>query len=832
MTLRVLLLSVLLLAAANAPAQDAAPAGGVPKTIILGFDGMDHALTERFMADGTMPNFKRLADQGQFRRLETSNPAQSPVSWAVFNTGTNPGKTGVAGFVSRMFSESKPERPGIPLPQPMLGFSSTIPADDFVRFPLALSDPTSFLLYAVLVALAAGLVLFKLLFRLKLPLAALLALGCAGAAGWWADGYAARLPADGQLPYTINPMQGTNFWSWLDEAGIRMRGVQVASTYPPDDEGPNTQLLSGLGVPDISGSPGSWFVYTNDKYKFSDQSTATAGKIIKLYEDVPGRLDAELHGPRNWYAGAAHKADVARIQAELDGGGLSPERSAELEEQLADAKRGVSAASAKTTTPFAMRLDTAGHAVEFFVGAAAGSALDGPGMQGVRVEQGGWSDFVPVEFPLGGDYSAKGLVSFHVLRCDEEETRIFVPPINIDPLGTPPQMPISAPPDFAAQLQHEIGHPYETLGWACITNPLKDIDDSKLPEQSFLDDIVTTEALREELLMAGLERSDTWDVYFQVFSTTDRVCHMLFRETDPEHPAYDEELANTMVTAWGESFPLKDAVRQVYKDEDRLLGRVLEQLDAGAFGPDCLLMVVSDHGFTSFRRQVNLNNALFDMGYLAFQNDMSVSDVLSLSGRQKEFLAFVDWPRTRAYSLGLGEVFVNLEGREPRGVVPPEQYDEVVEAIRRDLLALRDPANGAAVVTSVSRRDEIYSGPWWKEGKATRKVRGEPVEVEHDGFADLFLGYAPYYRVAWSNTMGGLDSAAVTDNTNHWSGDHVSVDPSHVPGVLLSNRGFTEERSAGLIDIGPTMLARYGIDPAPPTTDMDGRALPFVNITR
>jgi predicted AlkP superfamily phosphohydrolase/phosphomutase len=164
--------------------------------------------------------------------------------------------------------------------------------------------------------------------------------------------------------------------------------------------------------------------------------------------------------------------------------------------------------------------------------------------------------------------------------------------------------------------------------------------------------------------------------------------------------------------------------------------------------------------------------------------------------------------------------------------VQPSDYDAVVADIRRDLLALRDPADGAAVVTSVSRRDELYSGPWWKEGKATRKVRGKPVEVTHDGFADLFLGYAPYYRVAWANKMGELDAAAITDNTNHWSGDHVSVDPSHVPGVLLSNRRFTEERTASLLDIGPTMLARYGIDPAPPTTDMDGRTLPFVNITR
>src|SRR5262245_13965111 len=75
----------------SAPAR---PAGPVPKTLILGFDGLDHALTQRWMDAGDLPNFKRLADKGVFQRLETTNPAQSPVSWAVFNTGCNPGKTG------------------------------------------------------------------------------------------------------------------------------------------------------------------------------------------------------------------------------------------------------------------------------------------------------------------------------------------------------------------------------------------------------------------------------------------------------------------------------------------------------------------------------------------------------------------------------------------------------------------------------------------------------------------------------------------------------------------------------------------------------------------
>jgi predicted AlkP superfamily phosphohydrolase/phosphomutase len=344
--------------------------------------------------------------------------------------------------------------------------------------------------------------------------------------------------------------------------------------------------------------------------------------------------------------------------------------------------------------------------------------------------------------------------------------------------------------------------------------------------------MVSTEGLREELLMASLDRAPEWDVLFQVLSTPDRVGHMLFRESDPQHPLYDAELARTEVSAWGRTFPLEQALQHTYANVDRIVGRVLERIDSGALGPDCLLLVVSDHGFSSFRRQVNLNNALHELGYLHFTEGQDLESVMRLPGGRRDFLGPVDWTRTRAYSLGLGEVFVNLVGREPRGIVPPEEYDATIEALRQDLLALKDPRDGASVVTTVSRRDELYSGPWWKEGKASRLVRGEPVEVEHWGFADLFLGFAPYYRVAWGNTMGGFDDATVTDNDNHWSGDHVSVDPSHVPGVLVSNRRMAQPGPAHLADIAPTMLARYGIDPAPPATEMDGRVLPIEGLTR
>jgi predicted AlkP superfamily phosphohydrolase/phosphomutase len=794
-------------------------AGGVPKTVILGFDGMDFALTQQFMDAGLMPNFKRLAEQGLFQPLETSNPAQSPVSWAVLNTGCNPGKTGVAGFISREFNAK-----GMPTPEMMLGFPKRLPADPFVEHPLALQQPDAFRRNAMLVGAGAGLLvgllLFKLVFRMGWGAAFVIALLLSGGGAYggraWAQKTIDGLPPDGKLPYVVNPMQGKSFWSFLDQRGVRMRGIQIASTYPPDGEGPNTKLLSGLGVMDISGSPGTYFVYTDDKWEFGDKSTG-AGKLIKVYEDEPNTFQSVLQGPKNWFAQAGFDTRLKELKER----GAKPDAPADVKEQIKRVEEEQSQWNrengGKCVVPFTMVADRAAHAVDFTVG----------GGQRFRLKQGEWSGFVPVEYRFSDHYSAHGVAMFHVIRCDDEQVRVFVPPINIDPLKPPDFLPISAPPGFAAELQGEIGQAYETLGWACITTALKDVDESKLPEQSFLDDLVATEALREELLIQSLKRASEWDVFFQVLSTPDRVCHMLFREYDPGHPAHDAALADQQVTAWGQTFPLKEAIPKLYAQEDRLLGRVLDVVDSGALGKDCLLMIVSDHGFSSFRRQVNLNNVLAELGYLVFLEGLDVE-----SARAKGDFKYVDWTKTRAYSMGLGEVFINLVGREPQGIVAPEDYDAVVEAIRKDLLELKDPADGASVVTSAGRRDVLYSGPWWKEGTASRKERGVAVEVHHDGFADIFLGYRPNYRVAWSNSTGGLDSAAITDNDNHWSGDHVSVDPSHVPGVLLSNRKLSAPAEASLMDIAPTMLARYGLDPAPPHTEMDGKTLPFENLTR
>jgi predicted AlkP superfamily phosphohydrolase/phosphomutase len=181
--------------------------------------------------------------------------------------------------------------------------------------------------------------------------------------------------------------------------------------------------------------------------------------------------------------------------------------------------------------------------------------------------------------------------------------------------------------------------------------------------------------------------------------------------------------------------------------------------------------VLSDHGFTSFRRGVNLNSWLLREGYLA------------LSGED------IDWPQTRAYTFGLGGLYLNLEGREEQGIVKD------ASALRRELAVrltgLRDDETGELAIVKAYESPDIYKGPY---------IGAAP---------DLIVGYADGYRASWDATLGKVSARVFTDNEKAWCGDHC-VDPSLVPGILFSNRKI-EAEDPGIEDMAPTALGLFGI---------------------
>jgi predicted AlkP superfamily phosphohydrolase/phosphomutase len=200
-------------------------------------------------------------------------------------------------------------------------------------------------------------------------------------------------------------------------------------------------------------------------------------------------------------------------------------------------------------------------------------------------------------------------------------------------------------------------------------------------------------------------------------------------------------------------------------------------------GSDTVLLVLSDHGFASFTRSFNLNTWLLENGYLALRSDASP---------ETEFPRNIDWSHTRLYALGLNALYVNLRGREFRGIVNAgSEEEQLIAKVREQLLAARDPVTGEAPVTRLDKASEIYSGP------ATAKA------------PDLIVGYNRGYRAGWSTVLGGVSPGVLEDNTEPWGADHC-IDARLVPGVLLSNRKIVKN-APSLTDIAPTILAEFGI---------------------
>ena len=257
---------------------------------------------------------------------------------------------------------------------------------------------------------------------------------------------------------------------------------------------------------------------------------------------------------------------------------------------------------------------------------------------------------------------------------------------------------------------------------------------------------------------------------FVYFSTTDLVSHMFWRYMDKEHPGYKPEE--------GEKY--SNVIKRTYKKMDTLLGDVMKRIDSNT-----TLIVLSDHGFGSFRRQFHMNRWLKENGYLSFADES-----LEESG---EFFENVDFRKTRAYAFGFNGIYINLIGREGSGIVTPgEEKEQLIDNIIKELENIRDPENNKKVVNKVYRREEIYSGKY---------VADAP---------DILIGYNRGYRSSWETALGKVPKGLYGNNMKRWSGTHL-WDYKLVPGIVLSNKKIIKKDPA-LTDIAPTILAEFGIE--------------------
>jgi predicted AlkP superfamily phosphohydrolase/phosphomutase len=379
------------------------------------------------------------------------------------------------------------------------------------------------------------------------------------------------------------------------------------------------------------------------------------------------------------------------------------------------------------------------------------------------------TEWIPLEFNAGLGIKIRGIVRFYLIETSPC-LKLYMTPINIDP--DRPALPISNPTTYATYLAKTQGR-YATLGLAEDTSAL---NEGVVDEAAFLEQAYLVHRERERMFFDALDKTPRGAVVC-VFDITDRIQHMFFRHLDERHPANR-----------GRDGHHHAAIRELYQEADRLLGRTMERVS-----DDSVLLVMSDHGFKSFRRGVNLNAWLHRMGFLALKDSPTGADMFG----------DVDWSRTRAYAVGFGGIYLNLAGREAHGVVQPgAEAERIKQEIREGLCQLFDDQENTHPVRQVYDAREVYSGPYVDEAP------------------DLIVGFRPGHRVGWRSVTGGVGDTVLEDNDRYWSGDH-NFNPPDVPGMLFCNRRIGTS-DPGIMDIAPTILDLFGV--APPG-HVDGRSL-------
>jgi predicted AlkP superfamily phosphohydrolase/phosphomutase len=374
---------------------------------------------------------------------------------------------------------------------------------------------------------------------------------------------------------------------------------------------------------------------------------------------------------------------------------------------------------------------------------------------------GEYTRWVTLTFHASLGIKVQGIARF-LLTETEPAISLYMTPINIDPEN--PALPISHPSYYAAYLAKLLGV-YSTLGMAEDTWAL---NEHAIDEDAFLRQAYLIYDEREAMFFSALERTKR-GVVACVFDTTDRVQHMFFAQM-------------------GKNGAYSRIIEDLYCRADGLVGKTMKYIDK-----QTALVVLSDHGFTSFERGVNLNAWLLQNGYLTLKEN----------AQGRDYLKDVDWDRTKAYTFGLAGIYINQKGRESKGVVESgAQSTALKDELARKLSGLRDEQLNRLGIRKAWTSNSLYTGPY---------LNAAP---------DIIVGYADGYRASWGAAVGRVTSEVFENNEKAWSGDHC-VDPHLVPGVLLSNLKIDAD-DPGIEDMAPTALHLFGITPPP---HMEGKSV-------
>lgn len=507
--------------------------------------------------------------------------------------------------------------------------------------------------------------------------------------------------------------KGKVFWDILSERKIPSFIYYCPNTFPPQPL--LGKMVSGMGVPDITGTMGTYSFYTT-KTSLGENGNIR-GKVIPV---VPENsvISTQIYGPKI-----------------SSGGGKVVESSVPLKIFIRPGEKEITLVFQKNK---------------------------------IILKEKNWSNWARVSFKTGTFQKAHGIVKYY-LESISPELKLYMSPVNFDPQRPP--FAISYPKGYSAELAKKIGLFY-TQGMPHDTRALTE---GRLDEEAFLEHVDEILRENERILDEGL-KDFREGVFFYYFEVLDIIQHIFWCYLDTTHPLYEK------------NSPYRDTIYKYYEKMDKIIGGILKKLDK-----DATLIILSDHGFNSFRKAVHLNRWLLENGYLFLQEGSSES-----SG----FFENVDWAKTKAYSLGFGGIYLNKVSREYYGIITEVEAKKLKSEIANGLESARDPQSGGRFINKVYFGENIFSGAHKDEGP------------------DLFVGFNTGYRSSWQTALGGVPAVLIEDNNKKWSGDHL-IDPVLVPGVIWLNKKV-ELKSPSITDIAPTVLRQYRI---PSPKEMQGESL-------
>jgi predicted AlkP superfamily phosphohydrolase/phosphomutase len=540
---------------------------------------------------------------------------------------------------------------------------------------------------------------------------------------------------------------GEAFWKILADHGVTADIWRMPANFPVE---PSRGLsFSGMLTPAIDSAYGESRLYTSDLLA---RASGEEGKTIPVRVDQ-GRIDTFVRGPANPFRRDGETA----------------------------------------TVPMVVHVDAAANAAAIEIGSEV-----------FVLRPGEWSDFARLTFSTlpAGLANVHGIVRFYLKRL-EPHFEMYVSPVNIDPID--PLAPVSSPTSASRDLARTVGL-YYTQGMPEDVNALKD---HRLDDREFMDQARLVHGEGERILDYALdrwlEREEAGFLFFY-FSGVDLCSHMMWRHFDAEHPYHDAEFAAEDSSAWSHrpGSTWKDVIYDLYLGMDPVLGHLRERLP-----PDARLIVMSDHGFETYRRKFSLNTWLVEQGYLVLKpgrakelprRDPDFSPVYLTTG-----FGAVDWTKTRAYGVGFNGLYLNRADREKddpstpdvdeTGIVGSDARDALLAEIRAKLEAFVDEKTGIHVVRRCDLARDVYHGS---------RVAEAP---------DLLVGYEAGYGNSDFASLGRILNAVLEDNLGGtFNGNHLMC-PDVVPGVLLTN-GSVLAGDHDLEDLTVEILRQYGIAPA------------------